>query len=564
MAKIKAPNIIEVTDFSLSISGKSILKNISFGIAPNKIVAMVGESGSGKSLTALSILGLLPKEKTKIDSGSIKFGNIALLRLDEKEWQLLRGNKISMVFQEPQSSLNPSMRCGHQVNEIIQQHFKNTFSSSERKTKVLKAFSRVKLPNPKRIYDAYPHEISGGQKQRVMIAMALMNEPELLIADEPTTALDVQVQKEIIDLLKELQEQSQMSVLFISHDLSLVSQLADKIIVLYQGEVIEIGTPKEIFTNPKKKYTRGLIQARPKPNQRLKKLPTIDNYNVNSIEGDLIDPRERSVRLDKLYAQMPLLSIRNLTKTYTSSKGFFGKKEKLIAVNDLSFDLYPGETLGLVGASGCGKSTLGRAIVYLDKPTSGQIKYQGKLLESLNSEQIQALRTDVQFIFQDPYAALHPQKRIGEAILEPLQAHKILPQTEQKNQVIFLLEQVGLESLFYERYPHELSGGQRQRVIIARALALEPKILICDESVAALDISVQAQVLNLLNELQEKFNLSYLFISHDLSVVQFISDKIMVMEQGILVEYKEADELYRNPEHDTTKNLIAAIPKVSF
>ena len=300
MAKIKAPNIIEVTDFSLSISEKSILKNISFEIASNQIVAMVGESGSGKSLTALSLLGLLPKEKTTIDSGSIRFGDTALLDLDEKEWQLLRGNKISMVFQEPQSSLNPSMRCGIQVDEIIQQHFKNTFSSSERKTKVLEAFDRVKLPDPKRIYDAYPHEISGGQKQRVMIAMALMNKPALLIADEPTTALDVQVQKEIIDLLKELQEQYQMSVLFISHDLSLVSQLADKIIVLYQGEVVEIGTPKEIFTNPKKQYTKALIQARPKPNQRLKKLPTIEDYDLNSSEGALVDPRERSIRLEKI------------------------------------------------------------------------------------------------------------------------------------------------------------------------------------------------------------------------------------------------------------------------
>ena len=564
MAKIKAPNIIEVTDFSLSISEKSILKNISFEIASNQIVAMVGESGSGKSLTALSLLGLLPKEKTTIDSGSIRFGDTALLDLDEKEWQLLRGNKISMVFQEPQSSLNPSMRCGIQVDEIIQQHFKNTFSSSERKTKVLEAFDRVKLPDPKRIYDAYPHEISGGQKQRVMIAMALMNKPALLIADEPTTALDVQVQKEIIDLLKELQEQYQMSVLFISHDLSLVSQLADKIIVLYQGEVVEIGTPKEIFTNPKKQYTKALIQARPKPNQRLKKLPTIEDYDLNSSEGALVDPRERSIRLEKIYAQKPLLSVRNLTKTYSTSKGVFGKSEKLTAVADLSFDLYPGETLGLVGASGCGKSTLGRLIVYLDKPTSGQIDYKGESLENLNSKQIQALRTDVQFIFQDPYAALHPQKRIGKAILEPLQAHKLLPQTEQKNRVIFLLKQVGLEPFFYERYPHELSGGQRQRVVIARALAVEPKILICDESVAALDISVQAQVLNLLNDLQEKFNLSYLFISHDLSVVQFISDKIMVMDHGMLVENKEADELYRNPEQDATKNLIAAIPKISF
>ncbi|MDB9779825.1 ABC transporter ATP-binding protein [Flavobacteriaceae bacterium] len=564
MAAIKKDSIIEVSDFSLSIDNKSILKNINFTVAPNEIVAMVGESGSGKSLTALSLLGLLPKNKTQIDSGTIQFEETPLLDLTEKEWQQLRGNKISMVFQEPQSSLNPTMKCGEQVDEIIQQHFKNRFSAKERKTKIIEAFDRVKLPNPERIYSAYPHEISGGQKQRVMIAMALMNEPKLLIADEPTTALDVQVQKEIIDLLKELQKQTQMSVLFISHDLSLVSQLADKIVVLYQGKVVETGTPIDIFKNPKERYTRALIQARPTPNKRLKKLPAIEDYNDDLVVNEYVNPKERSLRLDKLYAQQPILSVRNLYKTYTSSNGLFGKKEQFIAVQDLSFDLYPGETLGLVGASGCGKSTLGRALVYLDKPTSGEIHYKGQSLKDLNASQIRTLRTDVQFIFQDPYAALHPQKKIGNAILEPLDAHQILPQSKQKNRVLSLLEQVGLDSTFFDRYPHELSGGQRQRVVIARALAVEPKVLICDESVAALDISVQAQVLNLLNELQEKLKLSYLFISHDLSVVQYISDKIMVMHEGELVEYKEADELYRNPEKLPTQKLIEAIPSVIF
>ena len=564
MAAIKKDSIIEVADFSLSIDNKSILKNINFTIAPNEIVAMVGESGSGKSLTALSLLGLLPKNKTQIDSGTIQFEETPLLDLTEKEWQQLRGNKISMVFQEPQSSLNPTMKCGVQVDEIIQQHFKNRFSTKERKIKVIEAFDRVKLPNPERIYNAYPHEISGGQKQRVMIAMALMNEPKLLIADEPTTALDVQVQKEIIELLKELQKETQMSVLFISHDLSLVSQLADKIVVLYQGKVVETGTPIEIFKNPKERYTRALIQVRPTPNKRLKKLPTIEDYSDDLVVSEYVDPQDRSLRLDKLYTQEPILSVRNLYKTYTSSNGLFGKKEHFTAVHDLSFDLYPGETLGLVGASGCGKSTLGRALVYLDKPTSGEIHYKGQSLKDLNPTQIRTLRTDVQFIFQDPYAALHPQKKIGNAILEPLVAHKILPQSEQKNRVLSLLEQVGLDPAFFDRYPHELSGGQRQRVVIARALAVEPKVLICDESVAALDISVQAQVLNLLNELQEKLKLSYLFISHDLSVVQYISDKIMVMHEGELVEYKEADELYRNPEQLPTQKLIEAIPSVPF
>ncbi|MDA8640223.1 ABC transporter ATP-binding protein [Flavobacteriaceae bacterium] len=564
MAKLNNKNNVKVRDFSLSIKGKTILKNISFEIKTNEIVAMVGESGSGKSLTALSLLGLLPTEKISIDSGSIQFNNKELLNLDEAQWRTIRGNQISMVFQEPQSSLNPTMRCGHQVEEIIKEHYKNKYSADERKSKVINAFDRVKLPNPERIYSAYPHEISGGQKQRVMIAMALMNEPSLLIADEPTTALDVQVQKEIIDLLKELQQEYKMSILFISHDLSLVSQLADKIVVFYQGSVVEIGTPQEIFKTPKEQYTRALIQARPKPNKRLKKLPTIEDFKLKVIEEELVSLKERNKRLEKIYAQEPLLSVRNLNKTYTSRNGFFGKQEKFTAINDLSFDLYPGETLGLVGASGCGKSTLGKALVYLNKPSKGEIFYKGKSLSKLNSSEIRRLRTEVQFIFQDPYAALHPQKKIGNAILEPIEAHQILPFNQRKNRVIDLLDQVGLNQSYFNRYPHELSGGQRQRVVIARALAVDPSVLICDESVAALDISVQAQVLNLLNELQEKLKLSYLFISHDLSVVQFISDKIMVMDRGEIVEYKEADELYRNPQEKATQKLIEAIPKVAF
>jgi len=564
MAKLNNKNNVKVRDFSLSIKGKTILKNISFEIKTNEIVAMVGESGSGKSLTALSLLGLLPTEKISIDSGSIQFNNKELLNLDEAQWRTIRGNKISMVFQEPQSSLNPTMRCGHQVEEIIKEHYKNKYSADERKSKVINAFDRVKLPNPERIYSAYPHEISGGQKQRVMIAMALMNEPSLLIADEPTTALDVQVQKEIIDLLKELQQEYKMSILFISHDLSLVSQLADKIVVLYQGSIVEIGTPQEIFKTPKEQYTRALIQARPKPNKRLKKLPTIEDFKLKVIEEELVSLKERNKRLEKIYAQEPLLSVRNLNKTYTSRNGFFGKQEKFTAINDLSFDLYPGETLGLVGASGCGKSTLGKALVYLNKPSKGEIFYKGKSLSKLNSSEIRRLRTEVQFIFQDPYAALHPQKKIGNAILEPIEAHQILPFNQRNNRVIDLLDQVGLNQSYFNRYPHELSGGQRQRVVIARALAVDPSVLICDESVAALDISVQAQVLNLLNELQEKLKLSYLFISHDLSVVQFISDKIMVMDRGEIVEYKEADELYRNPQEKATQKLIEAIPKVAF
>jgi peptide/nickel transport system ATP-binding protein len=473
----------------------------------------------------------------------------------------IRGNKIGMIFQEPQSSLNPSMKCGTQVIEMLNQHIQDT--TENKRNKVIASFEQVYLDKPERIFNAYPHELSGGQKQRVMIAMALICNPELLIADEPTTALDVTVQKQIISLIVERQKSDKMSVLFISHDLNLVSQLADRVLVMYQGEIVESGITAEVFNSPKEAYTRGLLNARPDAKIRLKRLPTIADF-INEVKlTDEVDENIRKKRQNEIYSKPPLLQVKDLKKEYVLYDGLFKKNKYLKAVQDISFDLFKGETLGLVGESGCGKSTLSRALIYLDPPTKGNILFQGKELSSMSSNEIRSIRKDIQFVFQDPYSALHPLKKIGQAIAEPLQVHQITPGLkETKIRVLELLESVGLEPSFHERYPHELSGGQRQRIVIARALATEPMLIICDEAVAALDISVQAQVLNLLNDLKEQFDLSYLFISHDLNVVKYMSDKIMVMQNGFLVEYGEADDLYINPKNIYTKKLIESIPKV--
>ena len=557
--KNKKP-LLTLNKLGITVGEKELLKDISFDVFSNEIVAIVGESGSGKSLTALSIAGLLPETKLNINSEQLLFNNESLKGLSESEWQKIRGNKIGMIFQEPQSSLNPSMKCGSQVMEMLNQHTQDT--AENKKNKVVASFEQVYLDNPERILNAYPHELSGGQKQKVMIAMALICNPQLLIADEPTTALDVTVQKEIISLIIERQKSNKMSVLFISHDLTLVSQLADRVLVMYQGEIIESGTVTEVFITPKEAYTRGLLNARPDTKIRLNRLPTIADF-INEVKLTAeVGENVRKKRHKEIYSEPPLLQVRDLKKEHVLSVGLFKKNKLLKAVQGVSFDLFKGETLGLVGESGCGKSTLSRALIYLDPPTQGSILFQGKELSSMTSEEIRSIRKNIQFVFQDPYSALHPLKKIGQAIAEPLQVHKItLGLKETKFRVLELLEEVGLESSFHERYPHELSGGQRQRIVIARALATEPKLIICDEAVAALDISVQAQVLNLLNDLKEQFDLSYLFISHDLNVVKYMSDKIMVMQNGLLVEYGEADDLYINPKNTYTKKLIASIPK---
>ena len=465
-----------------------------------------------------------------------------------------------MVFQEPQSSLNPSMRCGPQVMERMQQT--KIGKPQDYRYKVLEAFDKVQLPQPERIFKAYPHELSGGQKQRVMIAMALIGSPKLMIADEPTTALDVTVQKEILNLIKGQQKAHKMSILFISHDLSLVAHFADRVLVIHQGKLVESGTVAEIFKSPKDPYTQGLLYARPKPDKRLKRLPTVADFSEKHKSFKSISKATRAKKHQEIYGQNPLLEVEGLLKEYPLTRHWFKKNQSFKAVNEVSFDLYPGETLGLVGESGCGKSTITRAIVNLDTPSGGDIRYKGRSILGINPKDLRDLRKQIQLVFQDPYAALHPLKYIGDAIAEPLYVHGLVKGKDaQKQRVLQLFEQVGLGAELYHRYPHQLSGGQRQRVVIARALATEPQLLLLDESVAALDISVQAQVLNLLNDLKEKLKLSYLFISHDLNLVKYMADRILVMQKGILVEEGEADELYFHPQQPYTKELIKALPK---
>ncbi|WP_074405683.1 ABC transporter ATP-binding protein [Aquimarina megaterium] len=537
-----------------------VLYDISFDIHKNEILGVVGESGSGKSVASLAILGLLPNKISKITKGNIIYDGISLLSCNEKEYRAIRGNEIAMIFQEPMSSLNPSMKCGKQVEEILFQH--TSLSKAEIKAEVLSLFEKVKLPEPDRAYKSYPHQLSGGQKQRIVIAMAIACKPKLLIADEPTTALDVTVQKEIIGLLKSLQEEYKMSILFISHDLSLVSEVADHVLVMYQGKMIEYGTTDTIFHNPQKEYTKALINARPPMNVRYQKLPTIaDFFEDTDQKKEIITKEQRQQHHQNLYSQSPLLEVINVEKSYFSKVGLFGKAE-FKAVDDVSFKLYEGETLGLVGESGCGKSTLGNTILQLDKANRGKVIYKGQDITQLSSSEIRSLRKEIQLIFQDPFASLNPRLTVGKAIMEPMQAHNLYNNDkERKQKVIELLERVSLTEEHFNRYPHEFSGGQRQRIGIARTIALQPKLIICDESVSALDISVQAQVLNLLNELKSNFGFTYIFISHDLAVVKYMSDQLLVMNKGKIEEQGDADLIYENPKRDYTKKLIHAIPQ---
>lgn len=536
-----------------------IVKGSNFTLHQNEVLGIVGESGSGKSVTSLALMGLLPKGILQITGGSITFDGRDVSALSQKELRKLRGGEISMIFQEPMSSLNPSLKCGFQVAEILQEHTK--LSDAEIRAKVLELFNKVKLPNPEAIYNRYPHEISGGQKQRVMIAMAIACNPKILIADEPTTALDVTVQKEIVLLLKELQQQTGMSIIFISHDLSLVSEIADRVVVMYRGHIVEQGTASEIFANPQHTYTKALISSRPSLNVRLKRLPTIQDFLNNTVNTTEVTPAQRAENHKKMYSQPPLLEVINVEKEYVSAAGLFGAKASFKAVNNVSFKIYEGETLGLVGESGCGKSTLGNAILQLDKATAGKILYRGKDLTKLSDKEIRELRKEIQIIFQDPYSSLNPRLTVGQAIMEPMKVHKLYKtEAERREKAIEILHRTGLGEEHFNRYPHEFSGGQRQRIGIARTIALQPKLIVCDESVSALDISVQAQVLNLLNELKENFGFTYIFISHDLAVVKYMSDQVLVMNKGKIEEMNEADALYAHPEKDYTKKLIAAIP----
>ncbi|WOC39254.1 ABC transporter ATP-binding protein [Polaribacter sp. HL-MS24] len=555
--------MLDIKNFSISFlqdqKYSTVIHEISFSLGKNEILGIVGESGSGKSVTSLAILGLLQRKVSKTE-GSILYHNEPINNYSEKQFQKIRGNKIAMIFQEPMSSLNPTVTCGAQVGEMLQQH--TLLSKTEIKEAVLSLFEKVKLPTVDRIYKAYPHQISGGQKQRVMIAMAIACKPEILIADEPTTALDVTVQKEIILLLKELQQEYGMSILFITHDLALVSEIADRVLVMYQGVIVEQGAVEAVFGSPKQEYTKALISSKPNLEHRLHKLPTVKDFMDKKVDSAIYTSAERTAFHKKIYQKNPLLELRNLNKSFVTKASWFQKEEVVHAVNDVSFQIFEGETLGLVGESGCGKTTLGRTILHLEKATSGQVFFEGKDITRLTKTELKKVRKDIQIIFQDPFSSLNPRITVGNAILEPMKVHGILSNTKERTDyVLGLLKKVGLEESHFNRYPHEFSGGQRQRIGIARTIALQPKLIICDESVSALDVSVQAQVLNLLNTLKAEFKFTYIFISHDLSVVKYMSDQLVVMNKGKIEEIDDADIVYKSPKTTYTKTLINAIPK---
>lgn len=573
-------------DFITEIGTTAALKNISLEVNRGEIVAIVGESGSGKSVTALSVLQLLPKPPARFTEGEILFTagdqTIDLLKQTPAQLRTIRGNQIAMIFQEPMTSLNPVFTCGDQVMEAIRLH--QNIPSRDAKQKTINLFEKVKLPQPASIFDRYPHQLSGGQKQRVMIAIAMSCEPDLLICDEPTTALDVTVQKTILQLIRELQQTAQMGVVFITHDLGVVAEIADRALVMYKGSIVEQGPTEKIFNTPQHPYTKGLLACRPVLHAKGERLPVVSDFmrpEDSTEKPDFRNPKSdenifdaTSANAEVLHSTLnvapstphfaqTLLSIKNLCVWYPSKKTLLGKpKDYVKAVDDISFEVYEGETLGLVGESGSGKTTVGRALLRLLKPTAGEIFYQGRNLTELSKNELKKFRKNVQIIFQDPYSSLNPKLTIGKAISEPLKVHRLITSDKKrKEKVIELLEKVNLKAEHFYRYPHEFSGGQRQRIVIARALALEPDFIVCDESVSALDVSVQAQVLNLLNDLKSEFGFTNVFISHDLSVIRYISDRIMVMNRGKLEEIGNAEEVYSSPRSTYTQNLIASIPK---
>ncbi len=591
---------------------------ISFEVKRGQTIGIVGESGSGKSVTALSVMGLVPNPPGQVTGGEIWFQETAdsqpvdLLRLSKEQLRPYRGGKISMIFQEPLSSLNPVYTCGYQIIEAIRQHFPD-IAPAEARRQAISLLQEVKLlpsdeeleqrclqewhkQNPAKLsnrdvaqqvnrqkqamLDRYPHELSGGQIQRVMIAMAICCNPVLLIADEPTTALDVTVQARILDLLRELRDRRGMAIMFITHDLGIIAEIADQVAVMYRGKIVESDSVWKIFANPQHPYTKGLLACRPRLDHRMKQLPTVADFMEVTIDPDgqpIIQEKPLSVeqalrvnieissqdagqRCSNLMQQTPILSVRDLQVGFPV-RGTFGRTQRyLMAVSGVSFDVYPGETLGLVGESGCGKTTLARTLLRLIKEISGRISFEDRDITDLNPKQLRQLRREMQIIFQDPYSSLDPRITIGEAVMEPLKIHGVGNARERLQRMSYLLDRVGIDPGCSQRYPHEFSGGQRQRICIARALALNPKFIICDESVSALDVSVQAQVLNLLKELQNELNLTYIFISHDLSVVKFMSDRIIVMNGGKIEEIGLAEQVYRQPQQAYTRQLIASIP----
>ena len=533
---------------------QNLIDGVSFDIKKNEIVGLIGESGSGKSLTSLSILGLLEKNKFNI-SGEIIFNGNNLLDLDNNAMMEIRGSEISMIFQEPMSALNPTMKIGKQIFEVFKAHknlsFKNT---TERIKKLIK---KVRLDNVENLLDKYPHQISGGQKQRVMIVMALSCNPQLLIADEPTTALDVTIQKEIIEILKNLQKSEKLSILFISHDLRLVSNISDKILIMKNGKIIEQGSNKNIINYPKENYTKALLSLIIHDKKRLKKLPTVESFDKNFKE-EVETKKERNKRIKNIYSGKPILEIKNVSKFYNTSKNLFRNNKSFKALSQISLKLFKGETLGLIGESGSGKTTLSNAILKIHEFEKGEILFKGKDISKIKERELLEFRKNVQIIFQDPYASLNPLQNIFQIISEPIKFHRICLKNEVYEKCKELISDVGLNENFLSRYPHELSGGQRQRVCIARAISVNPEVLICDESVSALDVSIQATVLNLLNLLKKKYNFTYIFISHDLSVVKYMSDKIIVLYNGKIVDYQDADLLFEKPKDNYTKKLIKA------
>ncbi|MEM7037560.1 MAG: ABC transporter ATP-binding protein [Bacteroidota bacterium] len=578
-------NILEVkglvTRFHTESGTVTAVKGSHFSLGKGKTLGIVGESGSGKSVTALSIMNLIPSPPGEIAAGEILFndpkrGPQDLTKLPDDELRRYRGNDISMIFQEPMTSLNPVFTCGHQVMEAILLHTDLDKNGAYERT--IQLFEQVKLPRPEAIFRAYPHEISGGQKQRVMIAMAMSCNPAILIADEPTTALDVTVQKTILELMQDLQRERGMAIMFITHDLGVVAEIADEVLVMYKGDIVEHGKVEDIFRNPQHPYTKGLLACRPRMDVRLETLPTIADFMRTKSDGtvEALAPdmdaavKERIVpeeayrsRQVELQSQRPLLQVEGLKTWFPIRKGFFGRiADHVKAVDGVSFDVYPGETLGLVGESGCGKTTLGRSILRLQRPTEGRVVFDGNDVTAMNERELRAMRKDIQIIFQDPYSSLNPRITVGNAILEPMRVHQLHgSDAVRKQRVQDLLARVDMLPEHYNRYPHEFSGGQRQRICIARALAVEPRFIICDESVSALDVSVQAQVLNLLLELRAEYGFTYIFISHDLSVVKFMSDRMIVMNDGKIEEMGIADDIYASPEKAYTRKLIDSIPR---
>lgn len=573
LEKNKMGNLLNIKGLRVSFlrdgEWNESVHGVSFEVPKGKTLGIVGESGSGKSVSNLAVMRLLNEKQSKITADEITLDGKDILHLDEKDMHDIRGKRIAMIFQEPMTSLNPVFQCGFQVSEAILAH--ENITEEEAKARVISLFKKVMLPRPEAIYKSYPHELSGGQKQRVMIAMALACNPEVLIADEPTTALDVTVQKEILKLLKELQKTENLSMIFISHDLGVVSEVSDDILVMHDGKVVEYGEAQEVLNHPKDPYTKGLLACRPPMDFRLRRLPIVKEFldgtwsdTADFKQQLIVTQQERDSHLKKIYSREPILKVEHLKTWFPLKKGVFNRVyDHVKAVDDVTFNVYPGETLGLVGESGCGKTTLGRSILRLVEPSDGKIIFEGNDVMSLKGNDLREYRKHAQIVFQDPYSSLNPKMRIGDAIAEPMLVHGLEPDAKKRrDKVCELLTEVGLQPEHYQRYPHEFSGGQRQRICIARALAVHPKLIICDESVSALDVSVQAQVLNLLNRLKKDFGFTYIFISHDLSVVRFMSDRILVMYNGRPVELGDADDIFNNPKNEYTKKLINAIPKI--